>query len=309
MTVILLGPQRFRPSVRNTVRSLDVEGPVATVTAGWREREPDDDELDELLDGRTLNLELYRRRQDVMARDAEFAEAARARSQTLKELHGVYVLRLDHAIAAVSDLVVRDVHASIAATAIDDAIEALRELDRRHLELVAEVHAEFYDRTAPHDRAVIAEHRAEVAALLERCAAVTIAGGHIGALSWCLNLFNVRPALESKPVVGWSAGAMVLCERMVLFNDQAPDGRAYAEAYDAGLGMCQDIVALPHARRRLRLDDPVRVLVFARRFAPAHCVVLDDGVRVDCVAGAGCPPGARGLTDDGRVEVLAEAAA
>ena len=309
MTVILLGPQRFRPSVRNTVRSLDVEGPVATVTAGWREREGDDAELDELLDGRSLNLGLYARRQDVMERDAEFAAAARSRSEVLKELHSVYVLRLDHATAAVTELVVRDIHARVAASALDDAIAAVRAIDERHLELVAEVHDEFYDQMLPHEREPIAEHRDAVAALLERCAAVTVAGGHVGALLWCLNLFNVAPSLHRLPVVAWSAGAMAVSEQVVLFNDNAPDGRAYAEAYDTGLGLCRAVVPLPHARRRLSLDDPVRVLVFARRFAPAHCVVLDDGARVDCDESGCCPPGTRVLTTDGRVDVLGEVAA
>ena len=308
MTVILLGPQRFRPSVRNTVRSLDVKGAVATVTAGWREREADDSELDELLDGRSLNLGLYARRQDVMARDPEFAEAARGRSEVLKELHSVYVLRLDHATAAVAELVVRDIHARVAASALDDAIAAVRDIDERHLELVAEVHADFYEQMQPHERESIAEHRATVAALLSRCSAVTIAGGHVGALLWCLNLFNVAPVLRDLPVVAWSAGAMAVTDRVVLFNDNAPDGRAYSEVYDAGLGLCHGVVALPHARRRLRLEDPVRVLVLARRFAPSQCVVFDDGARVDCVEG-GCPPGTRVLTQDGRVDVLAEAAA
>lgn len=309
MTVILLGPQRFRPSVRNTVRSLHLDGPIATVTAGWRERETDDAELDELLDGRSVNLELYRRRQDVTERDPEFAAAARQRSEVLKEVHSIYVLRLDHAVAAVADLVVRDVHAKVAAAALEDAIEALRALDRRHLELVGEVHAEFYDATRPHERDVIAEHRAAVSEIIGGSAAVTMAGGHVGALLWCLNLFNVAPSLTSKPVVGWSAGAMVLCERVVLFNDHAPDGRAYAEVYDSGLGLCRGVVPLPHARRRLRLDDPVRVLMFARRFAPDTCVVLDDGVRLDCPDGGSFPPGTRVLTEDGRVDTLAEAPA
>ena len=319
MTVILLGPQRFRPSVRNTVRSLraaaqdsaegDPDGPVATVTAGWREREGDDAELDELLDGRSVNLELYRRRQDVTERDPEFATLARQRSEVLKELHAIYVLRVDYAVAAVADLVVRDVHARVAAAALEDAIEGLRVIDRRHLELIGEVHAEFYDTTRPHERDAIAEHRAEVGALLSRCDTVTIAGGHVGALLWCLNLFNVAPELTGKHVIGWSAGAMALTERVVLFNDHAPDGRAYAEVYDSGLGLCRGLVALPHARRRLRLEDPVRVLMFARRFAPDHCVVLDDGVRLDCAEDGCCPPGTRVLTADGRIDTLEEAIA
>ena len=38
-----------------------------------------------------------------------------------------------------------------------------------------------------------------------------------------------------------------------------------------------DVVLLPHARRRLPVDDPVRLGALARRYAPARSVVLDDG--------------------------------
>jgi hypothetical protein len=75
MRVVLLGPQRFRPTVRDAVRSLDMEGPIATVTAGWEEREPEDAELDDLPDGRSANLTLYRRWLDVCERDAELVAA------------------------------------------------------------------------------------------------------------------------------------------------------------------------------------------------------------------------------------------
>jgi hypothetical protein len=307
MTVVLLGPQRFRPSVRNAVRAVQPEGPVATITAGWQEREPDDVELDGLLDGRTVNLGLYGRWLDVHERDPELATAIRERSEVLDELQSVYTLWLSHAIAAVSELVLRDIQARVAAAALDDAVAAVRNMDRRHVELVDEVHAEFYDRWQPHERQPLAEHRAQVTELLEPCGAVAIAGGHVGALLECLHLFNVAPALAGKAAVGWSAGAMALTERVVLFNDSAPDGRSYSEILGAGLGLCSGVVALPHARRRLALDDPVRVLVLARRFAPAKCVILDDGARVDC--GDALAPDTPVLTQDGMVGTAAEVAA
>ena len=59
MKVILLGPQR-RPTVDAVLRSLSLspglDGPVATITAGWQEREPDDRELSALLSARDVNL-------------------------------------------------------------------------------------------------------------------------------------------------------------------------------------------------------------------------------------------------------------
>ena len=38
---------------------------------------------------------------------------------------------------------------------------------------------------------------------------------------------------------------------------------------------------MPHARRRLRMDDPLVLQVLVRRFADARCLLLDDGARVD----------------------------
>ena len=100
MRVILLGPQR-RPTVDAVARSLSLAGPIATITAGWQEREPDDAELSTLLGGRTANLSLYRRWLDVQDRDPQYAAAERALAGMLAELQDLYLLRLDYALQAV----------------------------------------------------------------------------------------------------------------------------------------------------------------------------------------------------------------
>ena len=97
---------------------------------------------------------------------------------------------------------------------------------------------------------------------------------------------------------------MALTDRVVLFHDRAPQSPSHAEVYDEGLGLMEGIVLLPHARRRLRIDDNLRMSVLARRFAPAICVVLDDGVRLDVTPDGGLPPEARIVTEDGRVATL-----
>ena len=88
---------------------------------------------------------------------------------------------------------------------------------------------------------------------------------------------------------------MALTERVLLFHDQAPHGPAHAEFADHGLGWLRGCVLLPHARRRLRIEDPARMAVLAARTAPARCVVLDDGTRLDldrrCRAAGRCPAG------------------
>jgi hypothetical protein len=123
----------------------------------------------------------------------------------------------------------------------------------------------------------------------------------------CLRLFDVRPA--DRVVVAWSAGAMALAERVVLFHDFAPQGDTPPEVHDVGLGVFTGVVPLPHARRRLRLDDEARSSVLARRLGPARCLVLDDGVRVDVGRDGSLPRDARVLDVDGRISTVAESAA
>ena len=97
MRIVLLGPQR-RPTLEGVARSLGLSGPVATVTAGWQEREPDDGELGALLGGRAVNLALYRRWLDVRDRDPEYSAGERRLAGVLAELQEVYLLRLDYAM-------------------------------------------------------------------------------------------------------------------------------------------------------------------------------------------------------------------
>jgi len=63
-------------------------------------------------------------------------------------------------------------------------------------------------------------------------------------------------------------------------------------------------VLLPHARARLLLDDAPRMAVLARRFAPARCVPLEAGTRLEPGADGSWPAGTRVLGEDGHVSAL-----
>lgn len=309
MRVILLGPQR-RPTLAAVARSMRLTGPVATITAGWQEREPDDGELSELLGARDVNLSLYRRWLDVQERDPEHAAAELRLRDVLGELQDIYLLRLDYALRAVYALQRRDgsdgrARAGDAAVAgpVAEAIAAVRELDDAHLRRISQERAEFYQAWPPHERPVIGGHRAEIAQLLSDAAALVITGGHVGVLADVLHLFNVAAALRS-PVIAWSAGAMALSDRIILFYDRAPQGPGHPEVFGPGLGVLSDVVPLPHARARMLLDDAPRMAVFARRFAPARCVLLEAGTRIETDGDGSCPPETRVLAEDGHVTAL-----
>jgi hypothetical protein len=298
--VTLLGPQR-RPSVQQVAGGLDPDRPVAVVTAGWQEREGDDAELADLLGGRVVNLSLYARWLDLHEHDREYAHAEREHDVALAELRSLYLGQLDHALrAAYAVAGGTEGRPRWREAALADALEVVRLVDRQHVARVREAQYAFYAAWHPQDRPGIARHRDEVAAILRGAQAVVIAGGHVGELARVLHLFHVEPHLP-QVVIAWSAGAMALAERIVLFHDFVPHGVAQTEVFGEGLGVVPDVVPLPHLRRRLRVDDPVRMSVLARRFAPALCLVLDDGVRVSLAPDGRPPADARVLTEDGRV--------
>jgi hypothetical protein len=311
--VILLGPQR-RPTVDAVVRSLDLDGPIAAITAGWREREPEDQELSALLGGRAVNLALYRRWLDVQDRDPEYFAGERRLSETLAELQEVYLLRLDYALRAVYAVQRRSsgdfpgAFGAAGAGAVAEAVDAVRELDAAHLRQVNNARGEFFQRLEPHGRPVIAEHRAAVERILGEAAALVVAGGHVGVLADVLHLFNIAAALHPRAdrsaVITWSAGAIALADRIVLFHDRSPQGPGHAEVYGSGLSLLRDVVLLPHARARLLLDDTPRMAVFARRFAPARCILLEAGTRIGIDGDGAWPPGVRVIAEDGRVTTL-----
>lgn len=279
--LVLLGPQRFRPTLGETVSDLAVRGPIAVVTAGWQERESEDRELQKHLDREVVDLRLYHRAADVLERDRELAQALRERQETLQELQGLYRLRLSYALDAARELWRRRGRSRLLGEQRRAAVRAVRSLDRWHLRRIRRIHDAFTERWTPRRRSAVAGHREQLERIVESVGALCIAGGHVAVLLSRLRLFDFPSLAGDRPVIAWSAGAMAVSERVVLFHDSPPQGAGNPEVLDAGLGLCRRLVALPHARRRLQLDDPVRVSLFARRFAPSTCAVFEQGSRLD----------------------------
>ena len=87
--------------------ALGISGRLASVTAGWQEREAEDLELHEHLGERTMNLMLYARSEDAFERDPELAAAYRERQERLRELQEIYRSRLGYAQTALRELELR----------------------------------------------------------------------------------------------------------------------------------------------------------------------------------------------------------
>lgn len=287
--ITLLGPQRFQRTLHDVLRSRRIDGSVAVITAGWQEREHDDQELRDHLGGRALNLQLHQRTERIFDRDPELAAAHHEKQITLKGIQELYDLRLGHVMEGTRQLLKRRGEDRILGPERVEALEDVRGLDRRHLERIRVVNAEFEDQWNPGIRPAVMTERAEVEQMIRRSSAIAIAGGHVAVLLNRLRLFGIGPLAVGRPVIAWAAGAMAISERVILFYDDPPHGPGNAEVLDEGLGLVRNIVPLPHAGTRLKLEDRSRVALFASRFGPAECLTLDPGARLDWQDGHAVP--------------------
>ena len=302
---VLLGPQRHQPTLREELSRYGIPGPVAAITAGWQEREAEDDELEQHLGMPVVNLRLHARSDDVYQRDPDLFAAHRAKQDTLRQIQVLYRRRLAHALEAARELSQVDAPSELIEAERDAAILALRLVDKQHLARARRIQRDFELSIRPAGRPAIEHHYRELRSILGECYALLIAGGHVASLLNRMRLFQIGDLLTTLPrplpIFAWSAGAMALTERVVLFHDLGPEGASETEVHDAGLGRIKGFIALPHARRRLLLDDKARCSVFARRFMERHCVLLDDGVILEIDAAGALPAGARVLGLDGAI--------
>jgi len=301
-TVLLLGPQGRVPTLGAVLKEYGVSDRIATVTAGWQEREDEIQALQAHLDGRSVNLRLYQRGDEVFHSDPELRNLHQERQRKLRQAQSLYDLRLRHAMEAAFALAERTDTGEIVDELRAEALEAVRDLDRRHLERVRRIHEEFEPRLRLDRRSVVRRHRDEVARIVGDASALAIAGGHVAVLLNRLRMFDVLSPVGDRPVVGWSGGAIVLCERVVLYHDSPPQGPGNAEVFEWGLGACRGVVAVPHASRRLRLGDGDRVARWAQRFRPAASYALDDEAWIATGPfGWRASPAVRRLTEEGSV--------
>lgn len=303
MTTVLLGPQRFRMTAGAVASAVAPEGSVATVTAGWRDREKDDTELDGVLGGRSRNLHLFTRLGHVIRHERDFAAAASAYNRAVDEASGLYLLRLQDALDAVYATMRRTAREDLVESSLRAGLQSVRDIDAWYLWVLAELEGELRADGGVDTSDIIAGHRGEVGEILSGAALLAIAGGHVSMLMRCLRLFSVEPPPEL-PVIGWSAGAMVLTDLIVLYNDTGPEGVRPSEVWDRGLGRAGGVVAMPHARRRVQLDDADRNRVIAHRFAPARVVLLDEGSTIPVGDDGELPDDAPVVTADGAISTI-----
>ena len=274
---IMLGPQSPKPNLKETIDQLSINGPVVSITAGWQDSEAEIDELQAIIGRPIEDLNLYRYAEKVFLHEPQLHALQRQRQDKLAELQRLYRIRLTNSMAAARKLIREKGDSDILKLEQRAAISQVQALDRHHIKRITAIHEDFdADRTqllipTAAELVQTAQHKVEQAGL------VLIAGGHVAVLVNRIRMFRLAEVLAHKSIVAWSAGAMVLAERIVLFHDDAPQGQRDPEVMDAGLGIVNNLIPLPHAKTRLDWSTRNRMALFCRRFAPAKCCTLDNG--------------------------------
>jgi hypothetical protein len=232
-----------------------------------------------------VNLTLHARGNDVFKTASEFAAAYTARQQRLRYMQGFYRTRLDGIEVAARTISLRYVDPDLLEQEEKVSVDQFRHMDNDHIERCQAVKTAFDTAWPAEQVEVLAKHRREVRELTETCDALVITGGHVASLLNRLQLFGVLDNIGDKPIIAWSAGAMVLTDRIVLFHDYPPYGSDIAQLLDTGFGLVPGYVVLPDPRRRIDLDARAGIQRFARRMAPATCVAMDHGARMIFEAG------------------------
>jgi hypothetical protein len=275
---LLLGPQRPTVNLDSALaRSGIGDGPIAVISAAWQEAEGDIGDVRRLVKSPLTDLGIYRRANELFSADNLLHDAYRLRQDRLKAQQRLYRMRLRQLMIAARATLRIEGETTVIAAERRHAISQLRALDRHHLRQVGKIHGRFDSVCNAESNALLADHAAALEEQLSHFETVLITGGNVVVLMNRLRLFGLHHLLRDKNIVAWSAGTMILCDRIVLFHDKLPQGRRDAEILSPGLGLVPRLVLLPNPSERLRTRDLLRVSLFDRRFSPAICTTLDSG--------------------------------
>ena len=283
--LLLLGPQPQYATLRRALERLGATAPVAVTTAGWQDAEGEDAELLRNLPSGSFNLRLFERSEQLFRDDPELIQMLRQRQDELRYLRDVYRKRLECLRQALVETMQYDARGFDLRPERQSAFEQIQHLDRQYFLRTCQVCDQYEQRLDMSRRPEVVRHRREIGEALQHAVALVISGGHAGIILNRLKIFDLLEHRPDLPVVAWSAGAMALSEEVVFFHDSPPQGPGNPEIMRAGVSEYVRILALPDARHRLKLDDPFRVQLFARRFAEFQCVIFDEQTLLDRIDG------------------------
>lgn len=302
--LLILGPQHPRPNLPTVLDELGIKGPVGVISAGWRHDEAQLDPLVHAVQRPVVHLPLYQWFDSITGEAQDIVTAWHSRQARVRAFKRAYAVELRAALDVQARLMAqagRD--RDIFETEVAYAHEALRMIDSRSLKRLDELRAAFPRTLQPWAEGAPRRRHETARARLADTEALCIAGGHVAILLNRMLFFGIDELLRQylasgRTVIAWSAGAMTLTERIVLFYDDPPEGTGDPEVLDRGLGLVPGTVLLPHARRRLRLEASARIARMASRLQPRRCYTLENRAALELVGGMLLDRGAPGTAHE-----------
>ena len=167
---------------------------------------------------------------------------------------------------------------------IQGTLQALIDSDDRQAQICEEVHEYFFLRSNIYGQSDYRQTRQKLIDNILSSASIFLFGGSIQSLYYTLRFWRLDEALRTALAMGanfygTSAGAMVLCEKIIVFDDfgeERGEGKREFEFFDHGLGLVRKIKLFPHCMERVKTDDPDNLCYLAHRFEGTTCVGLNE---------------------------------
>jgi hypothetical protein len=170
------------------------------------------------------------------------------------------------------------------------ALHSLQENDDGLVQLLHDLDLEYVTSTGLHFHPAWIAHREELTRRILSSNSILIFGGHLGGLHRCLNFFRLGEVLSEALRRGTSfytvsAGSLICCERVIVFNDFDSDfgERREFQLFDRGFGLVKSLQLFPHCMDRIQTDDPDNLAYLSLRFRNRTCVGLNQGSILETV--------------------------
>ena len=282
----ILGPQRDHPNLVNIVDTHLKDARIAVVSAGWRHEESELKPMARDLRRPLSLLPLYLWFDELGQKEPDLSKEHSERQRRIKAYKKLYRKKL-HMHLDYLDFIEKKwrKQPELYEDDYQEALNDLRSIDTGALKRLERIRAQFPNLLEPWKHPSAQPFHEEIRSTLEHCDGLIIAGGHVAILRNRMFFFGFAELLrdflkQGKQIICWSAGAMAMCEQIILYYDDPPEGMGVAEILDTGMGILPNVTFFPHAAQRLRLEVPARVRALTQRFHNQKCITLEVGAHL-----------------------------
>jgi len=313
-TIHILGPQREAPTLPKIIHEQYSEAKIAVISAGWRHEESELRPLARDLKRPLELLPLYQWFDELGQQEPALSQEHSLRQKQIKSYKESYRLRLKFGMDFLSEIKKRHKrNPDLYTTDLQEAQSEISNIDENVIRRLNHIRNDYPNLLTPWKHPSSEPFHQEIKETLDTCDVLLITGGHVAILRNRMFFFGctqlLRDFLEAgKTIIAWSAGAMTLCDQIVLYYDDPPEGEGIAEVLDTGCSLIPNALFFPHARQRLHLDDDLRIAALAKRFHNYQCLTLEKNTHLIWKNGAWVYSNhAHRLTSNGACELFAPA--